>query len=91
MDAFVPSMAPTGGNIIPGIPRITFPKLPFMGAGKKGGGKEASKAEAAKNSSDPELRQVGVPGGGHLHACMHALPARCCRFEGRSFTALLWH
>lgn len=77
VDAFVPSMAPTGGNIIPGIPRFTFPKLPFMGAGKKGSGKEASKAEAAKNSNDPELRQVGVCGGG-LSPCMHALPARSC-------------
>ena len=71
VDAFVPSMAPTGGNVIPGLPRFILPKLPFLGAGKKGSGKDASKAEVAKNSSDPELRQVGVSGGGRSHACMH--------------------
>ena len=78
VDAFVPSMAPTGGNIIPGLPRFILPKLPFMGPGKKGISKDASKAEAAKNSKDPELRQVGVSGGSPCHARMH------CQHQRRS-------
>ena len=90
VDAFVPSMAPTGGNIIPGIPRFILPKLPFMGAGKKGSGKEASKAEAAKNSKDPELRQVSVSGGGHFHVCI--LPCvQQCQHEAAAFRGWIWH